>query len=78
VNAELVERNTGRTLFEHSYWYDMHTLGSLGHLTTFTPEDKYGFDDSKDVIAHPDIVAAGFRAAIPMIAQALKEDLKKD
>jgi hypothetical protein len=74
MDAELKDRATGKSLFSRSYKYDMHTLGLTGQLT---PEDKYGYKNIEDVRAHPEVVAAGLRAAIPMIAADLATALKK-
>lgn len=74
MESELRDRLTGKRLFSRDYKYDMHTLGMTGQLT---PEDKYGFDTIEDVQAHPDVVAAGLRAALPMIAEDMKAALKK-
>ncbi len=74
MQADLTERTTGKRLFSRSYRYDMHTLGFTGDLT---PDDKYGFDTADEVLAHPDVVAEGLRAAIPMIAADLASVLKR-
>jgi len=74
MDVELRDRTTGNRLFSRSYRYDMHTLGFTGDLT---PEDKYGFDTVEEVRAHPDVVAAGLRAAIPMVAADITSALKK-
>lgn len=77
VEVTLVDSATHDTLFSHIYWYDMHGIGSFGRLTLLDPDEKYGFDDQSEVLAHPEIVIAGFRAMIPMMLDDLAQQLKK-
>lgn len=76
IVATLADATSGRKLFARIYWYDMYSA-NLGLNKILRPDDKYGFDNAEDVLAHPDIAAAGFRAIIPMIAADLKVALKK-
>jgi hypothetical protein len=77
VFATLTERATGKRIFYRIYRYDMHTL-DLGPNLGMTPDDKYGFDSSSDVLAHLDIVAEGFRAGVTMIVADIAKSFRKD
>lgn len=76
VFVTLTESVTGKRIFYRVYRYDMHTV-DLGPNMGLTPDDKYGFDRAEDVLAHPDIVAMGFRAGVTMIAADVAKSLKK-
>lgn len=75
VGARLTNPVSGRLLFSRTYSYDMyaHTVG----YTLLRPADEFGFDEPDDVLAHANIAAAGFRAAIPMIAADIRAALKR-
>jgi hypothetical protein len=76
VFATLNERATGKRVFHRIYRYDMHTF-SMEPTMGLTPDDKYGFETSQDVLAHPDIVVAAFKAGIAMIAADIEKSFKK-
>lgn len=67
---------SGKKIFERIYRYDMEQL-NIGLAAVLTPDNKYGFDEPADVLAHPDIAAAGLRAVIPLIAENLSRALQK-
>ena len=77
VEVTLTDSTTRKILFTHIYWYDMHGLGSFGRTTQIHPDEKYGFDDENEVLAHPEIAVAGFRAMIPKMLDDLGTLLKK-
>ena len=76
VVATLAQRVTGRRLFHRIYLYDMHTI-SIPPTLGLTPSDRFGFDTPEEVLSHPAIVAAGFRAAIPMIASDIARTFRR-
>ena len=76
LDVKLTERASGRTLFYQIYLYDLHTI-SLGPSLGLTPDEKYGFERPEDVLSHPEVVVAGFRAAIPMIMSHLGQAFRK-
>jgi len=73
----LIDPKTGDTQFKHLYWYFHSMIGSAGYMTQYTPDDKYHFDTAAEVLAHPDVAADGLRAAVPLIAATIKEELNR-
>jgi hypothetical protein len=76
IATTLRDRISRRKLFYRIYRYDMHMI-SIPPTLGLTPKDEYGFDEPDQVLTHPDIVAAGFRAAIPMIAADIAQAFKR-
>jgi hypothetical protein len=76
VRARLYEASSGDRLWGDTYVYDMYaqTLG----WTMVRPPEEYGFDEPEDVLAHPDVVVAGLRTGVHMIADHIAEDIVAD
>ena len=73
VRVRLLDATSGDRLWGDTYKYDMvaQTIG----WTMLRPPAEFGFDEPEDVLAHPDIVVAGLRTGIRMIADRAAEDI---
>lgn len=73
VRVRVFDTATGDRLFADTYTYDMYaqTIG----WTMLRPPPEYGFEEPEEVLAHPEIVAAGFRTGIRMIADRAADDI---
>jgi hypothetical protein len=75
VQATLTNNQTGKAVYSRLYWYDMHAVG-IGKKV-LDPDEKYGFEKPSDVLVHPETVAAGLRAMIPLMIGDLASELKR-
>ena len=75
VQAMLTNNQTGKAVYSRLYWYDMHAVG-IGKKV-LDPDEKYGFENPSDVLTHPETVAAGLRAMIPLMIGDLASALKR-
>jgi len=73
VRVRLLDAASGDRLWGDTYKYDMvaQTIG----WTMLRPPEEFGFDEPEDVLAHPDVVVAGLRTGIRMIADRAAEDI---
>lgn len=73
VRVRVFDITNNDRVFGDTYKYDMYaqTLG----WTMLRPPEEYGFEDADSVLAHPDVVAAGIRTGIRMIAERAAEDI---
>lgn len=76
VRARLYEASSGDRLWGDTYVYD-RSAQTLG-WTMLRPPEEYGFDEPEDVLAHPDVVVAGLRTGVRMIADQIAEDIASD
>lgn len=63
-------------LFGDTYMYDMYAQ-TIGY-TILRPPEEVGFEDSDQVLAHPDRVVEGFRIGFRMIAEEAAKDIVEE
>ncbi len=75
INARLVEVQSAKELFLKMYLYNMHVTN--WGFVNLRPPERFGFGSPKEVLAHPELAAEGFRAVIPMIVDDLRTGFAK-
>jgi hypothetical protein len=75
IHVKLTDATSKRSLFSRTYVYDFYSLTLTYEI--LRPEEKYGFEEPEDVLKHPDVAAAGFRAAIPMLVDDVVKEINK-
>ena len=73
VRVRVYEAASNDRVFADTYKYDMsaQTIG----WTMLRPPEEFGFDEPEEVLAHPEVVVAGLRKGIEMIAERAAEDI---
>lgn len=76
VRFRLYDGTTRDRLIGDTYMYDMYA-NTIGR-TNLRPPAEFAFDKPQDLQAHPEIILAGFRKGIDMIAQQIVTDILAD
>ena len=76
VRVRVYEAASNDRAFADTYKYDMsaQTIG----WTMLRPPEAFGFDEPEEVPAHPEVVVAGLRKGIEMIAERAAEDIVRE
>lgn len=77
AKAVLTDFKSGKKLFQQFYLFASNTIKPMDGTIYFEADPKYFAADQFVLFQHPEIAAAGFRSAIPLIAQDIAKALKK-
>lgn len=78
MRARLTDAKTKKTLFSQFYLVANNSLKPMDGTILVEPDSKFYVSSTRDLFEKPDIAAAGFRSAIPLLAQQIAQALKKN
>ncbi len=77
LRAKLTDAKTKKTLFSQFYLVANNSLKPMDGTILVEPDRKFYVSSTRDLFEKPEIAAAGFRSAIPLLAQYIAAALKK-
>jgi len=77
VRAKLTDTKTNRTLFEQFYLFANNSIKPMDGTLLFIPDQKYYLASEEEIFERPEVVVAGFRSAIPLVAGNIAAAFKK-